>query len=396
MMKKQIASLILVSFISSLITAQTKKFTVLDSFTNLPIDLVHVSYPDLEIGSITNADGLVSIPIKDDVLEFSHIEYKTKRLSKDEFLKTNTIYLEQNRSELQEIVLYNVNLRDKISQALKKVKKNYGTKKIVHKGTYKETYRVNDSISRLFQTQIQWWSKNSIFDFNKWVFSQNKVIIDNVDYSKVFKFDKTQLDGKGGFIENKYFFQYVHINYLLYILKNLTQDFEIQSINKGSDQISIVFDAAYLRDKKKIFTYRDCHIVFDSSYERIKFIKLNMDYELNFEKDITSIDSIPYEKASKSHMVELSFSKNLKRKYTLNYFISDFVGYIKFQDKPKYKVAARQSLFVTESNVKQPFDDDYRIDLMKPFYASLPEKQKKTNVKILLTKEEEVFLKKSE
>lgn len=63
----------------------------------------------------------------------------------------------------------------------------YSTKKAIHKTTYKETFRINDSLNRLFQMQLNWWSKDGLFKGNNPIDTQNKIRI-----CKLFKTQKNR------------------------------------------------------------------------------------------------------------------------------------------------------------------------------------------------------------
>ena len=61
--------------------SQSKELVILDNNSKKPIDLVQVFYPSLEIGSISNADGKVKIPLLENEIIVSHINYIEKKFS---------------------------------------------------------------------------------------------------------------------------------------------------------------------------------------------------------------------------------------------------------------------------------------------------------------------------
>jgi hypothetical protein len=385
-------SFLLTSFFSQ---AQIKSFTVLDSITKNPIDLVHLFYPDLDVGSITNADGKIEIPLKKNRLLASHINYKNKTFLFDEFKEKDTIFLFPRYTELEEIVVFNTKLKDKIQQVLQAIEDNYMTDKVIHNTTYKEVYRINDSLSRLFQIQMDWWSNNGLYNFQKSISKQNRVAIDKVDYSKTIQFKEGSKIPNGGYIGNESFFRFSYLNYLLILIQNFADDIVLKSVQKEGDQINVVFDAVLKQNEKKLFEYQQSRIVFDSTYTKVKFLQLNMIYDGVFEKDFSTEKNIEYEKATTAHYVELSFEESQQQKMIPNYFISEVQGIIRFDDTES-KISSKQSFFVTGSTFSKKLRGSKVLDLSKPFYMSLEDEKPKQQGKILLTKEEQSFLDKEE
>lgn len=375
--------------------AQSKSFVVLDSITNEPIDLVHMYYPDLEVGTITNADGKASFSLKKNTLTFSHINYEDKSFSFSDVSQKDTIYLFPVYTELDEFVVYNINLKDKIEQVLVNIDDNYRTDKVIHNTTYKEVYKINDSLSRLFQIQMDWWSNNGLFNFGKDIYKQNRVAIENVDYSKTRRFIEGSKVPNGGYIENDDFFRFSYLNYLLILIQNYSKDVVVKSVRKENGQTSVIFDAILYQGEKKLFEYQDSRIVFDLNYTKVKFLMLNMVYDGVMEKAVSEERNIAYEKATTSHYVELSFEESQQQKMIPNYFISKLNGIIRFGDTES-RISSQQSLFVTGSTFSKKLRGKKVLDLSQPFYKSLKDTKSTQNAKILLTQEEQTFLEKED
>lgn len=373
--------------------SQTKEFIVLDSLSKKPIDLAQVFYPNLEIGSVSNEDGRLIIPIEENKIIVSHINYIEKEFKYSTFKNKDTLFLTPKNNQLNEVVIYNLDLKQKFTDILKNTYlKKYSTKKAIHKSTYKETFTVNDSLSRLFQVQLNWYSKNSLFKANKPMNKQNILDITAVDYSKIKKLEKDFISSNGAYIENKTFFRYAHLNYLLSILINLTNDYEILNIQKNEKTNTVSFNATLSEKGEEIFNHKNSLIVFNKDYTSIKYVKLHMIYNSGFEKDISKIHKIPYEKKTTSHTVELSFKSLKNTKYAISYFISTLKGIIKTKNYTD-KVSSTQSLFISESKLGKKIKKG-NVDFSKPFYENIPNTSKVNGVKILLTRKEDIFLKK--
>ncbi len=383
-MKKLISTLFL--FVSIAIYSQSKTVTIVDSLTHKPIALAHLSYPLLEIGSISNADGKVKVLLKKEELLISHINYGDKKLSFDTFLRKDTIYLKPKVNSLEEVVIYNINLKKKLDFVLDNYHKLYFTKSLLKECTYKESFKVNDSLTRLFQVQLQWWSKHNLFQPKKSFKKENKLSIENVDYSKI-KITNNLVSK--GYIENKAFFRILQLNFLVSILKNNSKDVFITLVQKNEQTTKIIFDADYFEQKKKLYSYTNSTIIFDTKTGAIKYLKFNMEYHTDFKKQKSKQKKISYQSRTIFHSEELSFKKMKNGKLSINYFISILKAEIK-EGAKKYNVTGSQKLFITKTESKKRFKKK-KIDLNKPFYESIPNYHHKNN-KILLTKEEVLFV----
>ena len=373
--------------------SQSKELVILDNSSKKPIDLVQIFYPSLEIGSISNADGKVKIPLLENEIIVSHINYIEKKFSFEFFKQRDTLFLIPKTNQLDEVVIYNLDLKQKFKEILENsYLKKYSTKKIIHNCTYKETFSVNDSLSRLFQAQLDWFSKNSLFKSNIAIDKQNIINLQSVDYSKIIELDNSLASSKAAYIENKLFFQFTHLNLLLELLINLTDDYEIKSIQKNENTNTIFFNATLRQNGEVIYNHKNSLIVFDKDYKAIKQLKFNMVYDTDFEDDISKIYNIPYKKKTESHITELSFNKLKNGKYSISYYISKLKGIIKTENNTD-KITSEQSLFVTQSRLGKKLSKG-NIDFDKPFYKNIPNSLKNKNIKILLTENEKEFLEK--
>jgi hypothetical protein len=389
-MKRSIV--LIVMFCSHFLFGQTKEFILVDDTTNEAIDLVQISYPALEIGSISNADGRIRIPLKEQNILVSHINYIEQTFEYDVFKKKDTLFLTPKTNQLDEIIVYNIDLKAKITNILKNSYLNqYSTEKSINKSTYNETFRVNDSLVRLFQVQLDWWSKEALFKGNKPIEDQNKIVLETVDYSKLKKIDSEFVNGAS--VDNKDFFKFLHLNFLLSIFKELATDIEIKSVEKDEKSINIHFDATLIQNGEKMYDFKNSLMVFDVDYKSINYLKLNMIYDSSLIDDVSKKSKIPYQRKTTKNTVELSFKKLKNNKLSLNYFIFEIEGIIKNKDFTN-TISSKQSLFILEHKIGEKIKKS-NIDFKEPFYKNLPSNLKVSDVKILLTKEEKEFLQKN-
>ena len=109
------------------------------------LENVNVSVSGTNIGTVTNADGVFSLKIKDTEtiqgLEVSHIGYLNSQVS----LKDNkdisdlTIWMLQAPNLLSEIVIFGNNARALVEEAIKKIPVNYSSDKSLLTAFYRET-----------------------------------------------------------------------------------------------------------------------------------------------------------------------------------------------------------------------------------------------------------------
>jgi hypothetical protein len=387
---KKIISLIILFFNLS-VFSQSKEFILIDITTKEPIDLVQISYPELQIGSISNEDGRIRIPFRELNIFISHINYIEKTLSFNAFNKKDTLFLEPKTNQLNEIIISNLDLKAKISNILDNTYlKQYSTKKAINKSTYKETFRVNDSLTRLFQVQLDWWSKEYLFLGNKPIDEQNKVALVSVDYSKLKKIEEDFINANGASVENKDFFKFIHLNFLLSIFRDLSSDIVIKSIEKENNSVHIYFDATLIQNRKKIYDYKNSLLVFDKEYNSIRYLKLNMVYDSDFIDDVSKTSKVSYQRKTTKNSIELSFKKLKNNKLALNYFIFEIEGIIKTKNFTN-TISSKQSLFISESLLGEKIKKS-TIDFYEPFYKNVPTDLKVVDIKVLLTNAEKDFL----
>ena len=114
--------------LQSLLQAQTIEFTVLDATTKLPISNAEIYYANSINGTITNEEGKAKIALENDTLTLSHIGYTTKKNFTDKTFAGATIFLNPQEIQLEEVVLYNFDLKKKIKYVIDNYYKLYDSK----------------------------------------------------------------------------------------------------------------------------------------------------------------------------------------------------------------------------------------------------------------------------
>lgn len=109
------------------------------------LENVNVSVPGTNIGTVTNADGVFSLKIKDAEvvrgLEISHIGYLNTQISLKENKDVSdlTIWMLPAPNMLNEIVIFGNNARGLVEEAIKKIPANYAVDKNLLTAFYRET-----------------------------------------------------------------------------------------------------------------------------------------------------------------------------------------------------------------------------------------------------------------
>ena len=154
--------LLLISF--QFLAAQQKIINVLDNTTKQPISNVHLYLPNLEKGTITNEEGKAKIDFSiEDSLIVSCVGYTTKRLVINKDTSFSTLYLTPEEILLDEVVIYNFDLKKQVGYVLDNYKKLYETNAKTLECTYREKFIRNDTLTRLYQVQLDWWFKQYLF-----------------------------------------------------------------------------------------------------------------------------------------------------------------------------------------------------------------------------------------
>lgn len=383
----KITWIIIFNLTISISNGQDKEMIIIDSLTQEPISFVQIYYPFLQIGGISNEDGKAIIPKKEGVIRISHINYDVEAFDYKELEKLDTLRLYPKQNVLNEVKIYPYDLKKKLSKVLNEYTKNYSSKNIINYSTYKETNKVNDSLMRLFQIQLNWWSKNYIYDFNSKVEKFNKFNIEKVDYSKISL--DSPYTAKGAILDNKDFLKFCHLNFLLNIIRNNTEDIVINSVSKNNDFVEVNFDGKMLEGDKNIYNFKNSSITFKSNV--IYNLKLNMVYGKDvIHKSVSKEGEIPYTSKINLHRIELSFKRNFSNKLHIGYFTSEISGDIKINENTKnIKISQKLLINKTEIGKKLKRSD---FDLKKPFYKNVKKKSNSKDIKFKLTKKESDFI----
>lgn len=143
--------LIFISLFSKLKAQENIEFDAIsgivkDAKTKKKLESVNIISPELNIGTVTNADGefTLKVPKQSNItyIEISHLGYSNHKLAIDNnILKEQSIFLNPNSNVLREVVVESVDPQDLVRQSIEKIDKNYSNKATLLNGFYRETIK---------------------------------------------------------------------------------------------------------------------------------------------------------------------------------------------------------------------------------------------------------------
>jgi hypothetical protein len=381
--------LILITFFSSqLLSSQIREFTIVDASLKLPVSNVNIFNQKSLQGTISNDDGKFKILNNNDTLTFSHIAFKIKKISINKQYTKDTVFLVPKEIKLDEIIISNIDLKNKLQFILNNFNKLYDTEKKILECTYKEKLKVNNNLVRLSQVQLEWWNRNYNYDFKEKLKTQNQIKIVNIDYSKKLEFQN--ILSNGGFIENKYLFEYLHLNYYPNYIISYAKNIVIKLVKKGDTNTKIIFNANIVVGNKIIAKLVNSSIYFNNETNAIEKLNLQINYLNQTKKGLSRIDKIPYKSKVQTHFLDINFNYDYKNKLILSSFFSKIIGAVEY-NQTQDKLLIEQYFIITGIKKGKKIKRKYRVNLSQPLYDSFPI-SKNGSEKILLSKEEMSFI----
>lgn len=366
------------------------RFYIMDSVHNTPVEGVHLFYKHSTEGSFTNEDGIAEIERLEDTLCFSHINYRLAAISSPHVIETSdTVFLVPVEHSLEEIVVNaydGFDIKAYFKQNKQSISDRYEVKSRLRRCSYKEKAYVEGVLTRLYQTQIDWWARKS-FSKRELIKDRNEVMLRSIDFSKV---EDSGLI-KSRYMSNEDFFKMTDLKFWLTILTDFCDAYSVNYV-KADDEGTFVSFSTISNENKLPFSFEECLVVFDNTSNSIKYLKLDMAYPLSWST--YTLEDTTFRYSSKRHVLELSYELQESGKYELVNLNSSFDAHFQFDEEV---VATRtdHQLFVLEASESRGIDKSDQVDLNLPFYKHVP-RHKDINPKILLTQEELEFISQKE
>ena len=376
-------------FTTTSLPAQVAELTLLDASTKQPIPNVEAYYTHSLNGTITNEEGKLRIAVENDTLTLSHIGYATKKIFTDKTFAKATIYLNPQEIQLDEVVLYNFDLQGKIDYIFNNYNNLYDTKTKILECTYREKFIRNDTLTRLYQLQLDWWSKFYGLNFKQPLDNNMQIHLKNTDYARVSDYKDIANSPKGAHLTTNSTYPYLFINTYLILIRECKNNIDITKIEKDKEFTKITFNAENVdKDNKVTMKLVNSEIYFDKATNAIKRVVFN-NKTREKKEDISEKFKIPYTYENKGFSVEINFS-SYKDKLLFSSLFIRANGAFEYQGKTDI-VLIEQSFLRTGLQEGKHIKKSDRINIEKPFFEYVtPHKQ--GEAKFLLTKEEQNFI----
>ena len=373
-------------FTATALPAQVAELTLLDASTKQPISNVESYYARSLNGTITNEEGKLRIAVENDTLTLSHIGYATKKIFTDKTFAKATVYLNPQEIQLEEVVLYNFDLKKKVKYVLDNYFKLYDTKAKILECTYREKFIRNDTLTRLYQVQLDWWSKSYRYtSFNQPLEKLLQIRLKNIDYSKMLS--EEEIAARSAYLERTPMFMYLFVNTYLSFINQFGENIDIKKVEKSKDVTKVTFNADIVINKKLNLKLENSVLVFDNTTNAVRKVIFN-DIHQGIKDKVSEKTNKPYKSITDNYRLELTLT-DYKGKLLFSSYYVRLIGAIEYKGK-RDKLFLEHSFLRTGVQNKHIKKED-RIDIQKSFHEYItPHKQ--GEAKFLLTKEEQDFI----
>ena len=373
-------------FTATALPAQVAELTLLDVSTKQPIPNVEAYYTRSLNGTITNEEGKLRITVENDSLTLSHIGYATKKIFTDKTFAKATVYLNPQEIQLDEVVLYNFDLKKKVKYVLDNYFKLYDTKAKILECTYREKFIRNDTLTRLYQVQLDWWSKSYRYtSFKQPLEKLLQIQLKNIDYSKMLS--QEEVAARSVHLERTPMFIYLFVNTYLSFINQFGENIDIKKVEKNKEVTKVTFNADIVINKKLNLKLENSVLVFDNTTNAVRKVIFN-DIHQGIKDKVSEKTNKPYKSITDNYRLELTLT-DYKGKLLFSSYYVRLIGAIEYKGK-------RDKLFLEHSFLRTGVENKHikkedRIDIQKSFHEYItPHKQ--SEAKFLLTKEEQEFI----
>ena len=373
-------------FTATTLPAQVAELTLLDASTKQPIPNVEAYYARSLNGTITNEEGKLRIAVENDTLTLSHIGYATKKIFTDKTFAKATIYLNPQEIQLEEVVLYNFDLKKRVKYVLDNYFKLYDTKAKILECTYREKFIRNDTLTRLYQVQLDWWSKSYRYtSFKQPLEKLLQIRLKNIDYSKMLS--EEEIAARSAHLERTPMFMYLFVNTYLSFINQFGENIDIKKVEKSKEVTKVTFNADIVINKKLNLKLENSVLVFDNTTNAVRKVIFN-DIHQGIKDKVSEKTNKPYKSITDNYRLELTLT-DYKGKLLFSSYYVRLIGAIEYKGK-RDKLFLEHSFLRTGVQNKHIKKED-RIDIQKSFHEYItPHKQ--GEAKFLLTKEEQDFI----
>lgn len=393
-MKKHFSFLLLLLSLTGF--SQNLEFLVLDEITKQPIENVSLFYSKLNEGTFTNTEGKAILKENKAALLISNPGYQEIILNPDQLKKVNTVFMNPQAVELDEVIVNSFDLKKALQYVLDNYSKLYVSAAFEKECNFKETLSVENKLKRLVLTKVNWWGKSYELKKN---YDELKLRLGAVEYSKNRALDilvdspEENLPSGTGFIETKSLISVLYLNvFIRNFLVSLNQ-FNSNVEKSAENEIIVSFETEWIKNKD-VESRSVGKIIFDKQSKAIVEFVNEIEFKNRIVKKTTSITKKEFSYETLKNSTKHDFYKNNDNLWTLKSFFVTADLYIDY-DKKRYFTSFENSIYVLKESQVKKVNNDGLINLEKPIYQSLPSGTISSNNSILLTEKEKEFIDKN-
>ncbi|MBX3254806.1 MAG: hypothetical protein KF862_11750 [Chitinophagaceae bacterium] len=366
-------------------------FIVLDSLAHTPIEHVNIVSSNGHEGTATNKDGFATLNLTttNNLFRFSHVNYYRKELPAND-KNTDTIYLVPIVYSMPEVIISNLDLNKKFSYILKNYNQLYVDYPVLRQGTYKETIRSHDTLTRLMVAEVDWWSPDLSFNFNSPISKFCKIDLKNIKAFRNTGIISTSGANIGIALED-----FLSRLYLNFILESIVKNTKISLLNttKSETALKVNFETNEFKipKRKEAVAKFSGECDFDIKSGAIVFFNVdvllsnystqgyNPDYKLSYKSNTQKIS------------LKLVFENRVDPvKYSLSYASMSILATTYLQHQI-IDSDSETTLYITKEAKSGAFEGT-PLDYTVPIYKAVPSHKNNFNT-ISLSKEEIEFVK---
>lgn len=338
-MKKTILFVLLFFSINTLFPQQNFILNLKNATTKEPVQSATITVKNSGFGTVSNDEGTFQVVAStNSEILISHLEFKTTTISLNQIdSKTNTIFLEPNTIELEDIIVTKEPINELLYKAVEASKVRFN-KPIILNTYYREFVKVNDKYTRF---------TDGLVDYHM-IKSKADLIVNQSRAAKLISEDDQTLDVASGLdVRSATTKQYTFsaLEKILFDGKNYEDyDFELKSrIEKSGNEVYII-NFKPKEDLKK-YLYKGT-VVFNPDNYLITDVEIESDQsKLEYTKTINIL-------IVKAAILDLKVKSTYKVTNGGNYLLafSSRRGKIKIWNKRKYNdvIEFKSDLVVTD------------------------------------------------
>ena len=235
-MKKTILFVLLFFSINTLFPQQNFILNLKNATTKEPVQSATITVKNSGFGTVSNDEGTFQVVAStNSEILISHLEFKTTTISLNQIdSKTNTIFLEPNTIELEDIIVTKESINELLYKAVEASKVRFN-KPIILNTYYREFVKVNDKYTRF---------TDGLVDYHM-IKSKADLIVNQSRAAKLISEDDQTLDVASGLdVRSATTKQYTFsaLEKILFDGKNYEDyDFELKSrIEKSGNEVYII------------------------------------------------------------------------------------------------------------------------------------------------------------